>query len=236
MRYGLARLEANYRNALQRVKAAYRGQASRAGIPSTHPPWRPQLNADTLDTLGKGWRMALYHFSENADIALFRPHIAKTSAIRDEALVWAIDAWHAPMYFVPRDCPRVCFWAGQNTTIEDRKRWLPVPEPRFVMVVETSWLERIRVTAVYRYTLPEASFVPVGNARGTYISRETVTPVRVEPVGNLLEAIASADVQLRELARIGPLWKQLESASTLARSGIRLLNAAGYPEEFRSRG
>jgi hypothetical protein len=177
--------------------------------------------------------MELYHFSEDPNIELFRPHIAKTSAIQDEALVWSIDEWHAPMYFLPRDCPRICFWAGQNTTLEDRKRWLPVTEPRFVMLVETQWLERVRETRVYRYTLPDASFVPVGNVRGTYISRETMTPVRVEPVGDLLAAIAGADVVLRDLPRIGPLWKQVHLASTLAHSGIRLLNALGYPLEFR---
>jgi hypothetical protein len=64
--------------------------------------------------------MALYHFSETPDITVFHPHVAKTSAIRDEAFVWAIDDWHAPMYFVPRDCPRACFWAGPKTTQEDR--------------------------------------------------------------------------------------------------------------------
>ncbi|MGV3489112.1 MAG: DUF6886 family protein [Tuberibacillus sp.] len=25
-------------------------------------------------------------------------------------LVWAIDEEHAPLYFFPRDCPRVAFW------------------------------------------------------------------------------------------------------------------------------
>ena len=177
--------------------------------------------------------MALYHFSEDPTIALFRPHVARTSAIRDEALVWAIDDWHAPMYCVPRDCPRVCFWAGRNTTLEDRELWLPDPAPRFVMVVETSWLERMRATRVYRYTMPEASFAPLDTSHGTYISRETVTPVGVEPVGDLFAAIASANVQLRDSSRMGPLWKRLHSGSTLARSGIRLLNAAGYPQEFR---
>ena len=101
------------------------------------------------------------------------------------------------------------------------------------MVVETSWLERIRATRVYRYTMPEESFAPVGNARGTYISREAMAPVRVEPVGDLPAAIAGADVELRDSARIGSLWKQVHFGSTLAHSGIRLLNALGYPQEFR---
>ena len=58
--------------------------------------------------------MALYHFSEDPNIERFEPHIAKTSAIQDEAFVWAIDDWHAPMYYAPRDCPRACFWAGDR--------------------------------------------------------------------------------------------------------------------------
>lgn len=176
--------------------------------------------------------MALYHFSEDADITLFRPHVAKTSAIRDEALVWAIDDWHAPMYYVPRDCPRACFWAGPKTTAEDRERWLHHLEPRFVMVVEASWLERIRSARVYRYTMPEPSFSPAGHGGGHHVSREIVTPLQMEPVDDLLAAIVDARVELRITPRLGPMWKQIWSGSTLAYSGTRLRNAEGYPAEF----
>lgn len=176
--------------------------------------------------------MALYHFSENPDIAVFRPHVARTSADQDEALVWAIDDWHSPMYYVPRDCPRACFWAGPTTTPEDRERWMNHLEPRFVMVVEASWLERIRNVRVYRYTMPEASFSPAGHDGGHYVSREMVTPLKVEPVGDLLVAIINASVELRITPRLGPMWKRIRSASTLAYSGTRLRNAQGYPVEF----
>lgn len=163
---------------------------------------------------------------------MFHPHVAKTSVIRDEAFVWAIDDWHAPMYCVPRDCPRACFWAGPNTTLEDRERWLNHLEPRFVMVVEASWLERIRNVRLYRYTMPEASFSPAGHDGGHYVSREMVNPLKVEPIPDLLAAIVNARVELRITPRLGPMWKQIRSNSTLAYSGTRLRNAEGYPAEF----
>src|SRR6516164_3030752 len=47
--------------------------------------------------------MKLYHYSEDPAIAVFHPHIAKTSRVRHEAYVWAIDEWHSPMYYLPRD-------------------------------------------------------------------------------------------------------------------------------------
>lgn len=176
--------------------------------------------------------MALYHFSEDPGIAVFRPHIAKTSAIRDEPLVWAVDEWHAPMYYLPRDCPRTCFWVGPTTTPEDRRRWLNHLEPRFVMVVESGWLERIRQAQVYCYHLPETSFSPAGHDGGHYLSREVVTPLALTPMGDLLAAILGAGVELRFTPRLGPMWQQIWSASTLAYSGTRLRHALGYPEEF----
>lgn len=176
--------------------------------------------------------MELYHFSEDPKISVFRPHIAPTSTIVDHALVWAIDDWHAPMYYVPRDCPRACFWAGPRTTSEDRERWLHNLAPRFVMAVEATWLERIRSARLYRYRMPEASFSALGHDGGHYVSREMIVPLQVEPVGDLLSAIIRAGVELRITPRLGPMWKQIRSASTLAHSGTRLRNAQGYPAEF----
>lgn len=176
--------------------------------------------------------MPLYHFSEDPSIERFEPHIAKTSVIQDEAFVWAIDDWHAPMYYTPRDCPRACFWAGEGTTMEDRERWLHGLEARFVMCIESAWLERLRTAVVYRYALPETPFTSMGHEGGHWTAREPVTPLRVEPVGDLLAAIAAADVELRLMPRLGPMWRRVWQASTLEFSGTRLRYAAGYPEEF----
>ena len=64
--------------------------------------------------------MPLYHFSEEPDIRVFQPRVG---LIATESYVWAIDEWHAPMYYFPRDCPRACFWPGPTTSDEDRERW-----------------------------------------------------------------------------------------------------------------
>ncbi len=176
--------------------------------------------------------MDLYHFSEDPDIEHFEPHIARTSSIQNEASVWAIGEWHAPMYYVPRNCPRACFWAGPKTTPEDRERWLHGLDPRFVMVIESDWLERLRNTRLCRYVLPGATFTAMDHEGGHFVSRETVLPVRVEPVGDLLAAIAAAGVELRVTPRLGPMWRRVWQESTLLFSGTRLRYAAGYPEEF----
>lgn len=177
-------------------------------------------------------RMNLYHFSEDPGITIFHPHVAKTATNQRDAWVWAIDAWHGPMYYVPRDCPRACFWAGDSTTAEDRERWLHGLAPRFVMAVEASWLDRIRYARLYRYELPPATFVPRNDSSGHHVSRETVAPLNVEPMGDLLSAIVAEGVELRIVERLGPMWRRVHQQSTLHYSGTRLRNAAGYPAEF----
>ena len=176
--------------------------------------------------------MALYHFSEDPHITRFEPHIAPTSAIQDEAYVWAIDEWHAPMYYAPRDCPRACFWAGEQTSAEDRELWFRGLNPRFVMCIESGWAERVRTCVLYRYVMPEAAFVPMGQDGGHFTSREAVEPIRVKPVGDLIGAIIEANVELRFTPRLGPLWRRVWQESTLKFSGTRLRNALGYPDEF----
>src|SRR5262245_48233554 len=147
--------------------------------------------------------MPLYHFSEEPNIQRFvpRPPLARPEV---EPLVWAIDAWHAPTYYVPRDCPRVAFWPLPTTTDEDRQRWFRTVTGQMVIAIESAWLERLRATRLYRYVMPEESFAPLVTLEegkryfhGVHVSRDTVIPLRVEPVGDLLEALTAADIELR---------------------------------------
>ncbi len=174
--------------------------------------------------------MTLYHFSEDPGIASFAPHRAVTSAI-DEKLVWAIDEEHASMYYLPRQCPRACFWPGANTTEEDRERWFGGVDARMVIAVESGWLERIRSATLYRYVMPGESFTLHDSTAGHWVSQETVTPLGIEPVGDLIGAITDADVELRFTPRLVDLWKRV-IGSTLACSGTRLRNAEGYASAF----
>jgi len=176
--------------------------------------------------------MPLYHFSEEPDIARFEPR-APIERPEVEPLVWAIDPWHAPMYFLPRDCPRACFWPGPQTTATDRERWFGASDAPMAIAVESRWLDRVRTTALYRYTLPEATFVPNDDTAGHWVSGDAVTPVTVEPVGDLLAALVEAGVELRVTPSLVTLWRAVVQ-STLEFSGTRLRNAAGFtPEVMR---
>ena len=138
--------------------------------------------------------MPLYHFSEEPDIRIFEPRAGR---IADQAYVWAIDEWHAPMYYFPRDCPRACFWPGPQTTAEDRERWFGGIDARMFIAVESAWLDRIRSAQLYRYALPEDSFELHDATAGHWVSHTAVVPFSVQPVEDLLTALAEAGVELR---------------------------------------
>ena len=60
-------------------------------------------------SLGRGARMCfvdLFHFSHDPSIERFTPHVPATNPSQSPS-VWAIDAEHAPLYWFPRNCPRV---------------------------------------------------------------------------------------------------------------------------------
>jgi hypothetical protein len=135
------------------------------------------------------------------------------------------------MYFVPRNCPRACFWADASTTADDRERWFDFVDARFVMAIESDWLDRVRSTRLYRYEMPDETFEPMDRNAGHFVSSQPVTPSKVETVGDLLSAIATAGVELRITPRLGPMWRRVWRSS-LQYSGTRLRYAKGHPEEF----
>jgi Family of unknown function (DUF6886) len=107
------------------------------------------------------------------------------------------------MYFFPRDCPRACFWPGKTTSAQDRELWFGHVAARMVVAIESSSLDRLRSTTLYRYVLPEQGFVLRDEMAGHWVSREAVEPVKVEPLTDLLGALSAADVELRVTPRAG---------------------------------
>jgi hypothetical protein len=169
--------------------------------------------------------MSLYHFSEEPNIAEFAPR-APLAHPESEPFVYAIDAWHAPLYYVPRDCPRVCFWLLPTTTPEDIATFFAYVSGRMVIALESAWQERLMTTALYRYVFDEADFFSVHD-HGVHLSRKTVKPLRVEPMGHLLRRLMEADVELRFCPSLVPLGERIIQSS-LHFSLIRMRNAAGW--------
>jgi hypothetical protein len=110
--------------------------------------------------------------------------------------VWAIDEAHAPLYWFPRDCPRVTVWPWEDAGRPHFAEVFSTSAPR-LHVIETRWLERMHTVELFRYDLPDETFEPWADAYGQYVSRVDVVPVSVEPVGDLVELHARAGIELR---------------------------------------
>lgn len=166
---------------------------------------------------------ALWHVSEDASIAAFRP-LGASSAQTDEPLVWAIDTRHLPLFWFPRECPRGTFWAGPDTTSEDAERFLLGASQR-VHAAESGWLDAIRGARTVAYRLLEETFEAHPTVGGYWVSREAVEPLELVELGDLIARHAEAGIELRLVPSLAPLWQRV-IASTLEFSGIRLRNAS----------
>lgn len=72
--------------------------------------------------------MRLFHVSEESGIRVFEPRIPLRKVLdQTVGLVWAIDEKRLPNLLTPRNCPRVTYHVGENTTEEDRKRFFSSP-------------------------------------------------------------------------------------------------------------
>lgn len=171
--------------------------------------------------------MKLYHFSEDPNITSFTPRSPIANPEKDP-FVWAIDEERSPLYFLPRDCPRACFWLLGSTNDLDRKEYLQTTSARIVIAVEFGWLERIQSASLYRYRMPTETFVPEGDSPerryGAYISRAKVVPISVEPLDDLLEAMRRENIEIRLCQSLSPFATSLVKTS-LHYSLIRMRNA-----------
>src|SRR6185295_3363265 len=96
----------------------------------------------------------LYHISDAPDIARFDPRPAPPGSGQAGNMVWAIDHTHLHNYLLPRDCPRVTFYALPESSAEDVARLMAGTSARYVVAIEAGWLPELLRTRLYRYDLP----------------------------------------------------------------------------------
>jgi hypothetical protein len=164
--------------------------------------------------------MRVFHVSEETGIELFEPRMIEGAT---EPLVWAINDERVHNYLLPRDCPRVTFYAGPRTSAEDRERFLG-PSPA-VVAIESAWFDRVRSCRLFCYQLPGETFSCHDETAGYYVSRIAVRPSAVEYIDDLVAALVRRGVELRVLPC---LWSLRDAvvASTLEFSIIRWRNAS----------
>ncbi len=175
--------------------------------------------------------LRLFHFSEEPDIQTFAPRIAKTNPDPDiPPYVWAIEERLAHNFYFPRDCPRVTYFAKEDTSEADIERFFGNTTAKYILAIESGWLERMRQTTIYSYELPVQTFKPFEGASGAayHVSSETIEPLAVTTIKDLVAAIADRGAELRITPSLWPLRNAIIE-STVQFSISRFKNAAAEP-------
>jgi len=161
----------------------------------------------------------LFHVSEVAGIERFDPRPADSGG---EPVVWAIDSARLRNYLLPRDCPRVTFYAGEKTSAPDIEKFLG--SSKAVVAIESAWLDRLRSCRLYCYHMPPETFECIDRCAGYFVSHSPVVPAKVEVFDDLMAEIVRRGVELRIMPDLWNLHDAV-AASTLQFSMIRMRNA-----------
>ena len=164
-------------------------------------------------------KIMLFHVSEERSIEQFEP---RASAGDIGPVVWAIDEHRLRNYLLPRECPRVTYYAGRETTDADVERFLG--SSTAVIAIERVWFERLRSCRLYCYHLPPETFECIDECAGYFVSRLPVVPARMEVVDDPVYELLRRGVELRVAPNLWPL-RDAVVASTLRFSIIRMRNA-----------
>jgi hypothetical protein len=122
----------------------------------------------------------LFHISEQPGISIFnpRPSPSHFDNITGD-VVFAISEELLHNYLLPRDCPRVTFYAGPNTTDIDKQRFMGDTSAKHIVIIESEWYERIKQTTLYCYEFAADGFMLIDECAGYYVSYKPAMPITV---------------------------------------------------------
>jgi hypothetical protein len=168
----------------------------------------------------------LFHASDRPDIDLFepRPPAPDHPLGLKRLVVWAIREDLLHNFLLPRDCPRVTFYALPDSDPADVARLMGQTAARYVVAIESSWLDAVRQGVVYLYEFSSGGFFEVDAGAGYFVCESAVAPLSVRRVTDLLAELAARDVELRVTPSLWPL-RDAVLESTLQFSIIRLRHA-----------
>jgi hypothetical protein len=165
----------------------------------------------------------LLHFSEDPAIERFEPHVPATNP-EQPPMVWVVDDEHAPLFWFPRECPRITYWADDGSPPD---RVSPTAAER-VHAIEERWLDRVRRCELFVYRFAVDGFSPWPDADGYWVSTTAHEPLDVTPVGDLLERHRERGIELRVLPDLREL-RDAVVASGYRFSMCRLANLSPAP-------
>jgi hypothetical protein len=162
----------------------------------------------------------IYHVSETPGIARFEPRADAEGRMR----VWAIGESRLHNYLLPRDCPRVTYYANATTSDDDRRAFFTVSDTQSVVAIEQAWLPALRRARLHVYQFARDDFVLEDAIAAYYVSTLAVAPISDRPVADLLIELCTRAIELRVLSSLWPL-RDAVVASSLGFSIIRMRNA-----------
>ena len=166
--------------------------------------------------------MKLYHVSEDPDIRVFEPRVPTRSDMAGgEGLVWAVNETGLPNYLVPRNCPRVTWHAGPDTTLDDMQLYLSSPTCRHVVAIEAKWFSVMQKTTLYLYEFYPDDFSLQDRVAGYYTSRVWQKPCTMHVIDNLFEELWKRNVELRVVDNLWAL-RDIISETSFDWSMIRM--------------
>ena len=162
----------------------------------------------------------IYHVSETAGITRFEPRADAEGRLR----VWAIGESRLHNYLLPRDCPRVTYYANATTSNDDRRAFYTVSDTQSVVAIEQTWLASARSARLYVYEFAAHDFVLEDAIAAYYVSTRSAAPISHREVTDPLIELFARAVELRVLSSLWPL-RDAVVGSSLGFSIIRMRNA-----------
>jgi len=166
----------------------------------------------------------LYHFSEDPNIEIFVPR-EKQNRSDFPAVVWAIDKEHEFTYYFPRNCPRIALRRMIDISDENKEKFFGHSIADTVVVIESKWYPIIKDFTIFRYTFNKEEFEMFDKTAGYYISYNTVKPIEVIPIQNLLDRLVALNIEIRFTPNLHPLRNMILN-SDYKEFGIHRFNNA----------
>ncbi|MHB1485770.1 MAG: DUF6886 family protein [Saccharofermentanales bacterium] len=151
--------------------------------------------------------MRVYHVSEEPNIKEFLPRLPTRNDMNPNiGLVWALCERTLPNFLTPRDCPRVCYHVGRNTSQSDIQKYM-LENCSHVVIIEKNWLEQLRNTVLYVYEFDDTDFYLQDECAGYYVSEKKQLPCAVNKIDDIELEVKKHNTELRT---VDNLWNIAE--------------------------
>lgn len=169
--------------------------------------------------------MKLFHVSEEPGINVFEPRPSPQQYEKIKGnVVFAVTDEMLHNYLLPRNCPRVTYYAKPESDINDISRFIGNSDKKYILNIENSWMDILKSTTLYLYEFPPDNFELLDEGAGYYISFNMVTPLNVILVNDPISEINKRNAELRISDDLKVLAEQVKNSS-MQFSIIKLRNA-----------